>query len=77
MNVRTARKPPKRIDTRYISALRLQSYGADNLYPQHLEEITAASGTATTCLSRYAKFIEGYGFLDDVLAELNKEVLPF
>lgn len=69
MNVRTAKKPQRRIDTRYISALGLQSYGADNLYPQHLAEITAASGTATTCLSRYAKFIEGYGFLDDVLAE--------
>lgn len=70
MNVRTAKKPQRRIDTRYISALRLQSYGADNLYPQHLADITAASGTATTCLARYAKFIEGNGFVDDRLAEL-------
>lgn len=70
MNVRTAKKPQRRIDTRYISALRLQSYGADNLYPQHLADITAASGTATTCLARYSKFIEGNGFADDRLAEL-------
>ena len=71
MNVRTAKKPQRRIDTRYIYALRLQSYGADNLYPQHLADITAASGTATTCLARYAKFIEGNGFVDDGLADVT------
>ena len=92
MNVRTAKKPAKRIDTRYLSALRLQSYGADNLYPQHLQEITAASGTATTCLSRYQKFIEGNGFAneladaivnrqgmtgDDVLHQIAQDVARF
>lgn len=92
MNVRTAKKPAKRIDTRYLSALRLQSYGADNLYPQHLQEITAASGTATTCLARYQKFIEGNGFAneladaivnrqgmtgDDVLHQIAQDVARF
>lgn len=62
MNVRTAKKPKARIDTRYIAALNLQAYGDDNLYPQHLAAITAASGTASGCLARYRKFVEGYGF---------------
>lgn len=66
MNVRTAKKPAPRVDTRYASSLRLQTYGEDNLYPQHLQSITGASGTAVTCLSRYKKFVEGYGFADEL-----------
>lgn len=46
----------------------MQAYGYDNLYPQNISKITDASGTATLCLNRYAKFIEGYGFNDAVLA---------
>ena len=73
MNVRNAKKPQKRIDTSYVSRFRMQSYGNDNLYPQSLRSITGASGTAELCLSRYTKFIEGYGFADKDFsgAELN------
>lgn len=68
MNVRNAKKPQKRIDVNYEQRFGLQSYGNDNLYPQNLMAITAASGTARLCLNRYEKFVEGYGFDDEVLS---------
>ncbi len=71
MNVRNAKKPQKRIDVDYVQRFRLQSYGSDNLYPQNLMAITAASGTATLCLNRYEKFVEGYGFDNEQLSELK------
>ena len=91
MNVRTARKPQPRVDTRYIATLRLQSYGEDNLYPQNISAIVSASGTASSCIARYEKFVEGYGFadvgeitinrrgmtLDDVLHDVGGDVARF
>ena len=68
MNVRTAKKPSQRVDTSYVMRFNMQSYGEDNLYPQNIRLITQQSGTAELCLSRYAKFIEGYGFNDPNLA---------
>lgn len=64
MNVRMAKKPERRVDIGYNTTLGLQTYGVDNLYPQHLMAITSASGTAELCLSRYAQFVEGNGFND-------------
>lgn len=58
MNVRNAKKPQKRIDVNYEQRFKLQSYGYDNLYPQNIMAITAASGTAQLCLNRYEKFVE-------------------
>lgn len=69
MNVKTAKKPKPRIEVDYSSIHNLQTYGYDNLYPQHLQQITAASGTVELCISRYAKFIEGNGFNDTRLSE--------
>lgn len=68
MNVRSVKKPEQRVDTRYISALGLKSYGADNLYPQHVGDIIDASPTGSECLDRYARFIEGNGFADTSFA---------
>lgn len=75
MNVRTAKKPKPRFDISYVSRFKLQAYGYDNLYPQHLQRITSASGTAELCISRYSKFIEGYGFANDAFAdyEVNRD----
>ena len=70
MNIKTAKKPPKRFDVSYVSRFRMQSYGNDNLYPQNIQQLTAASGTAKLCIGRYAKFIEGYGFDSEILATL-------
>ena len=72
MNVRTTKKPRPRFDTSYVSRLDMQSYGDDNLYPQNLQRITSASGTATTCLGRYAKFIEGGGMAEGGDTDINR-----
>lgn len=69
MNVKTAKKSERRIDTSYVSRFRMQAYGNDNLYPQNVRLITNGSGTSELCIARYAKFIEGYGFEDDSLSE--------
>ena len=69
MNVRNAKKPKPRIDVNYASRFHLQTYGNDNLYPQHLQAITRASGTTELCLERYAKFVEGFGFANDQFAD--------
>lgn len=45
----------------------IQSYDRGNDYPQRVRELIAESGTATSCMSVYAKFIRGKGF-DSVLA---------
>lgn len=70
MNVKTAKKPQKRIDISYVSRFKMQAYGNDNLYSQNLRAITQSSGTAELCLARYTKFIEGYGFADEGFSEL-------
>lgn len=70
MNVKSTKKPEKRIDINYVQRFHMQSYGRDNLYPQNIMSIVKASGTATLCLSRYEKFVEGYGLQDDVLADM-------
>ena len=71
MNIRAVKKAQKRVDTSYVSRFRMQTYGNDNLYPQNMRMITNASGTAELCLGRYAKFIEGYGFFSELLADMT------
>ena len=72
MNVQQVKQAAPRFDTAYQQRLNLQAWGNDNLYPQHLSRIAAASGTAELCLSRYCKFVEGNGFMDGLAGkELN------
>lgn len=68
MNVKNTKTPAPRFRVDYSSLYNLQTYGGDNLYPQHLRAITSASGTAELCLNRYQKFIEGNGFQNEALA---------
>ena len=92
MNVRNTKKPERRIEQNYAMMFDMQSYGVDNLYPQHICDIVGASGTASLCISRYAKFIEGFGFdetvsgivvnrhgqtMDDVLSLAAEDVARF
>lgn len=56
------KKSSNRIDTSYLRNLGIQAYGQDNLYPQTLKNIIAASSTASECSDRFADFIEGNGF---------------
>jgi len=74
MNVQQVKQAAPRFDTAYYQRLNLQAWGNDNLYPQHLARIAAASGTAELCLSRYSKFIEGNGFMDGLAGKvLNRQ----
>ena len=74
MNVQQVKQAAPRFDTSYHQQLNLQAWGKDNLYPQHLTRIAAASGTAELCLSRYCKFVEGNGFMDGLSGKvLNKQ----
>ena len=73
MNVHQVKLTQPRFETTYDYNLNLQRWGRDNLYPQHLSRISAASGTAELCLSRYCKFVEGNGFMDGLSGkELNE-----
>lgn len=92
MNVKNTKIPQPRFQTECRSSLRLKTYGEDNLYPQHLVRITEASGTASLCLARFQKFVEGDGFrgeafaftnandeetFDDILAQVANDVCQF
>ena len=56
------KKSSNRIDTSYLQNLGIQAYGQDNLYPQTLKNIIAASATASECSDHFADFNEGNGF---------------
>lgn len=63
------KKSNTRFDTGYIQTLGIQSYGQDNLYPQVLRNIIAASSTGSECVERFANFIEGNGFRAELFSE--------
>lgn len=63
------KKSEKRIDVSFLQQLGIQKYGDDNLYPQTLRNIIAASSTASECVERYANFIEGNGFREVAFSE--------
>ena len=63
------KKSSRRVDTNYLQALGIQAYGDDNLYPQTLRNIIAASSTASECSERLANFIEGNGFREMLFSE--------
>lgn len=64
MNIRAIKQPEKRFENTELTKLDIQSYGADNLYPQRVKEVIAASPNGKVCAKRYARFIEGGGFRD-------------
>lgn len=63
------KKSSPRFDTGYIQTLGIQRYGVDNLYPQVLRNIIAASSTGSECVERFANFIEGNGFREELFSE--------
>ena len=75
MNVKTAKKPQRRLDVNFERRFNIQGYGEDNLYPQNISVIASASGTAQLCLNRYKKFVEGYGLNNEFLSAMviNRE----
>lgn len=55
------------LDPRYLRALDIQSYDADNLYPQNVRNIVLNSKTGNGCLERYADYLEGRGLASELL----------
>ena len=53
------KKSSNRVDVSYLRQFGIQGFGDDNLYPQTLRNIIAASSTGSECAERYANFIEG------------------
>lgn len=79
MKVTRLPKAETPLDLRYLRTLSIKSYDADNLYPQNVRAIVAASKTGSGCLERYADYIEGRGIASEILAafpvNLNGEKL--
>lgn len=66
----SALKTAKRVDIRIDKSLNIQYYGESNDYPQRVDEVVNASGTAGQCVEKYCDFIIGRGFADEVLFKL-------
>lgn len=71
MNIQKIKKAPQRIDVGYLSTLGIKAYGANNLYPQQAKAILDSSSTGAQCADRYARFIEGEGFENAVIYNLE------
>lgn len=69
MKIQQLRKPEPRIETPYVSALELKSYGERNLYPQEVRNIVLSSANGRNCYERRANYIEGNGIASLALAE--------
>ena len=68
MKITSLPKAEPALDPRYIKNLGIQSYDADNLYPQNVRNIVLNSKTGNGCLERYADYIEGRGIASELLA---------
>lgn len=75
MNIRTLKKPEKRVEMAYNPSLDIKAYGYDNLYPQNVQRIVNASPTGSLVIGRRANYIEGDGLRSSKLAEaiVNRE----
>lgn len=71
MKIKNLPKAAPAIETGYLRNLGLQSYDADNLYPQNVRNIVLNSKTGASCLERYKDYIEGRGIASAVLASLT------
>lgn len=68
MKITNLPKAEPALDLRYLKTLNIQSYDADNLYPQNVRNIVLNSKTGNGCLERYADYIEGRGVASEQLA---------
>ncbi len=51
------------------------NYDVDNIYPQRMELLKAASGTTTRCVNTYSRFLVGQGFKDTTFwkSKINRQ----
>lgn len=69
MNINSVKRAQRRFSVSFLSTLNIQSYGADNLYPQRMLDLVQNSPTGGTCVDRYQQFIEGDGFANSKFSE--------
>ena len=93
MNVKAVKRTEPRFDVPSISNLGIQAWGHNNLYPQELLSLVAASESASSCMDRYITFVQGDGFkvvdfsetvvnragetADDIVQQLANDVANF
>jgi len=70
MNVRTVKKTEKRFETPVVSNLGIQAWGDNNLYPNEILGLVAASESASSCIDRYISFVQGNGFKEEKFSEV-------
>lgn len=58
----------KRIATPADTTAKILRYDSDNLYPQRMEEVYRRSSTLKSVTERIADFVNGEGFVDEVVA---------
>ncbi len=58
-----------RVKKRPVKRYHVDGFGEDNLYPQTVSLICQDSGRATSCIGKYAEFIEGLGFEDAAFSD--------
>lgn len=54
-----------------IKNLKIQAWGENNLYPQDAYRILSSSDSGVVCHDRYAKFIAGNGFENEIFAAMQ------
>jgi hypothetical protein len=57
--------------TKVDTSLGIQTFGDSNSYPQDVFDIVGGSSTGQSCVSTYAKFIQGRGFTDSDFYKLT------
>lgn len=67
MNLVGVKQTERRFEVVDVANLGIKAYGNDNLYPQRIKAVVAASMYGTVCTRRYGRFIEGGGFADKKL----------
>lgn len=67
MRVSAAKTAPRVERDVWMNSKQIKAYGAGNDYPQKVLEIINSSGTGSTCMDIYIKFVAGGGFTDPTL----------
>lgn len=70
MRVQTIKLPSKRHPAVLETSKNLLRYDYDNFYPERVERLIAASGTASAATSIYQNFLLGEGFVDESVNDI-------
>ena len=60
----------KRLVTLLNKTEKIETWDADNAYPQRIIDLNGASGVATRCVKRFKRFIVGRGFADPLVYKM-------